>query len=45
VRRAAAEALSEIGGAEAIQALMTMLKDPDPEIRKTVAEALGSKNR
>jgi HEAT repeat protein len=43
VRRAAAEALSDIGGPDAIQALMGLLKDQDPEIRRIAAEALGSK--
>ena len=43
VRRAVAESLSEIGGAEAITALMGLLKDQDPEIRRIAAEALGKR--
>jgi HEAT repeat protein len=43
IRRAGAEALKDIGGADAIQALMALLKDSDPEVRRTAAEALGKK--
>jgi HEAT repeat protein len=37
------EALKEIGGADAMQTLMTLLKDSDPEVRRMAAEALGRK--
>jgi HEAT repeat protein len=44
VKRSAVEALSNIGGEAAIEAIVVLLKDSDPEIRKIAAEALG-KNR
>jgi HEAT repeat protein len=40
-KRAAVEALANIGGARAIEAIVGLLKDDDPEIRKIAAEALG----
>ena len=40
----AVEALANIGGVRAVEAIVALLKDDDPEIRKLAAEALG-KNR
>jgi len=41
LRRAAAEALGEIGDARAVEPLIAALKDKDREMRETAAKALG----
>ena len=41
VRRAAAEALGEIGGRRAVDDLITALRDEDWTVRRAAAEALG----
>jgi HEAT repeat protein len=40
-----ANALGEIGSPKASVALMRLLKDSDPEVRKAATEALGEINR
>lgn len=41
VRRAAAEALGQVGGSQAAEALVAALRDPQEPVRKAAAEALG----
>ena len=41
VRRAAAEALGEIGGEEAVLLLVRLKKDPSPYVRGAAEEAIG----
>ena len=41
VRRAAAEALGEIGGQEAVRLLVVLKKDPNPYVRASAEEAIG----
>ncbi len=41
VRRAAAEALGQVGGSQAAEALVAALRDPDESVRKAAVEALG----
>ncbi len=41
VRRAAAEALGEIGGEEAVRLLVRLKKDPSPYVRAAAEEAIG----
>jgi HEAT repeat protein len=41
VRRAAAEALGEIGGEEAVRALVRLKKDPNPHVRAAAEAAIG----
>lgn len=42
VRAAAAQALAEVGGSAAQQALLAHRHDEDPRVRRAIAEALGS---
>jgi HEAT repeat protein len=44
VRRAIVEALSEIEGVKAGEVLVAAMKDPDPEVRRAAANALGDRD-
>jgi HEAT repeat protein len=41
VRRAAADALGEIGGEEAVRALVRLRKDPNPHVRAAAEAAIA----
>lgn len=43
VRKEIAQALRGVGGAEARDALLSALSDPDPRVRRAAAEALGGR--
>ena len=45
MRQSAAEALGEIGSAEALPQLIPLLKDPDPAVRRSAVRALREISR